>query len=227
MGENSYGVQMTKCSLCSSVQLDRIINSYFFPTAQLSQFNIMPLVSQSIATLEGFVFRGHFVLFYLFCSIHRDPCLWWYNHFVSLALWESTSICNQASTRFQVEISVNSSSQRKNWKWSASLLIYIPSFWNTLFSWGTSKKKSACFSFKFQPFAGVVEYKEHRNLNHYRKSEAHSFTKDSSWGKLKLKLPSPVCWGLGDPLMSVLEVGSIVGICRALRRNWRIKPSEK
>ena len=106
-------------------------------------------------------------------------------------------------------------------------LIYIPSFWNTLFSWGTSKKKSACFSFKFQPFAGVVEYKEHRNLNHYRKSEAHSFTKDSSWGKLKLKLPSPVCWGLGDPLMSVLEVGSIVGICRALRRNWRIKPSEK
>ena len=106
-------------------------------------------------------------------------------------------------------------------------LIYIPSFWNTLFSWGTSKKKSACFSFKFQPFAGVVEYKEHRNLNHCRKSVAHRIRKDSSRRKLKLKLPSLVCWGVGGPLMSVLEVGSIVGICRALRKNWSIKPLEK
>ena len=142
-------------------------------------------------------------------------------------LWESAYICNQASTRFQVEICVNSSNQRRNWKWSASSLIYIPSFWNTLFSWGTSKKKSACFSFKFQPFAGVVEYKEHRNLNHCRKSVAHRFKKDSSRRKLKLKLPSLVCWGVGGPLMSVLEVGSIVGICRALRKNWSIKPLEK
>ena len=187
----------------------------------------MSLVSQSIANREGFALWGAFctLLSFLFNS--------WgcYHQFVSLALWviqlRSAYICNQASTRFQVEICVNSRNQRRNWKWSASSLIYIPSFWNTLFSWGTSKKKSACFSFKFQPFAGVVEYKEHRNLNHYRKSVAQRFTKYSSWGKLKLKLPSPVCWGLGGPLMSVLELGSIVGICCALRKNWSIKPLEK
>ena len=232
MGENSYGVQMTKCSLCSSVQLDRIINSYFFPhcTVAPTQYNVSGIPKHSNSwriclggafyTFLSFLFNSWVPLLVMIPSVclistMSNPikkCIYMQSSFYKIPSW---NMCEFKQPKKELKVKCILS------------LIYIPSFWNTLFSWGTSKKKSACFSFKFQPFAGVVEYKEHRNLNHYRKSVAQRFTKYSSWGKLKLKLPSPVCWGLGGPLMSVLELGSIVGICCALRKNWSIKPLEK
>ena len=68
MRKNSHGVLMTKCSLCSSVQLDRIINSYFFPQLQScpTQYNVSGIPKHSKSWRICFVGS---ILYFTFFSV--------------------------------------------------------------------------------------------------------------------------------------------------------------